>query len=266
MARELPRFWLWKAPAALAGLAALLFAGGFWMALRGTLGEPLGAPPPSAAGKRAIPRAPGRRVLLVLGDSLARGTGDETGKGYAGDFLEILKKSGPVEMDNLAVNGAESGDLKGLLENSNVVALAARADVILLSAGANDLTHSVPMGTGAPAQVLGAVGDARARFAGNLRQILGRLRESNASAPIYVLGLYNPFEDSSPRARAGVSMLFSWNAIIAETALAFPNVSVVPTFDIFAGRADRLAADHFHPNRRGHELIAQRIAQLLPDS
>ena len=59
-------------------------------------------------------------------------------------------------------------------------------------------------------------------------------------------------------------MLFSWNAVIAETALAFPNVSVVPTFDIFAGRADRLAADHFHPNGKGHQVIAQRIIQLLP--
>ena len=44
-------------------------------------------------------------------------------------------------------------------------------------------------------------------------------------------------------------MILQWNAVAQETALAFPNVVVVPTFDLFQGRADRLAIDHFHPNR-----------------
>ena len=39
---RLSRFWLWRVPAAIAGLAALLFLAGFGLALRGSLGEPLG--------------------------------------------------------------------------------------------------------------------------------------------------------------------------------------------------------------------------------
>ena len=92
-------------------------------------------------------KAPGRRFLLVLGDSLARGTGDETGKGYAADVLDSLKKSGAADMANLAVNGAESGDVERVLESENVGRLAASADWILLSAGGNDLSHSVPRET-----------------------------------------------------------------------------------------------------------------------
>ena len=45
-------------------------------------------------------------------------------------------------------------------------------------------------------------------------------------------------------------MILQWNALAQETALAYPNVFFVPTFDLFHGRPDRLAADRFHPNAR----------------
>ena len=48
-----------------------------------------------------------------------------------------------------------------------------------------------------------------------------------------------------------------------ETALAYPDVLVVPTFDLFEYRQDRLALDHFHPNRAGYSAIAARILQVL---
>ncbi len=148
MARTLSRLWLWRIPGAIGVLAALLFAVGFVLALRGSLGEPIGEPPAPPASKPARVKEPGRRFLLVLGDSLARGTGDETGKGYAADVLDSLKKSGAAEMANLAVDGAESGDVERVLESENVGKLAASADWILLSAGGNDLSHSVPRETG----------------------------------------------------------------------------------------------------------------------
>ena len=265
MPRSLSRFWLWRLPAAAGLLLAVFFATGFWLALRGSLGDPIGSAPPPPAGPapaKTVSGAP--RFLLVLGDSLARGTGDETGKGFAGDLAETLRRRGPVTVANLAVNGWESSDVRGLLESTNARALAARADWIVLSAGGNDLSHAVPRGQGTPAQVLGSVGESKTRFAANLRQILTSLRESNSRAPIYVLGLYNPFNEKSPAARAGASVLLSWNSVIEETALSFPDVFVVPTFDLFAARADRLAVDHFHPNGKGHQAIAERIAQVLP--
>jgi lysophospholipase L1-like esterase len=264
---RLSRFWLWRVPAAIAGLAALLFLAGFGLALRGSLGEPLGGPPPLPPSGSTPVKAPGRGLLLVLGDSLARGTGDETGKGFATDVLESLKKKGPADMANLAVNGAESGDtLKGL-DSENVRRLAASADAILLSVGGNDLSHAVPREAAAQAaSPLEEIVASRARYAGNLRQILSRLREANPRAPIYLLGLYNPFGEEGPQARVGASVILSWNTLIEETALSFPKVSVVPTFDLFYGRPDRLAVDHFHPNSKGHQAIADRILQLYPNT
>ena len=267
MARTLSRFWLWRVPAVISALAAVLFVAGFILALRGSLGDPVGGPPPPPASTGAPVKPAGRRFLLVLGDSLARGTGDETGKGFASDVFEILKKGGPADMANLAVNGAESGDVLKGLDSENVRRLAASADWILLSVGGNDLSHAVPRDAAAmTSSPLEEIGASRARYAGNLRQILSRLRESNPQAPIDLLALYDPFGDEGPRARVGASLIISWNTLIEETALSFPKVAVVPTFDLFYGRPDRLAVDRFHPNSKGHQAIADRILQLLPNT
>jgi lysophospholipase L1-like esterase len=262
----LSRFWVWRVPAAIASLAGLLFLAGFVLALRGTLGEPVGGPPPPPASAGTPVKPAGRSFLLVLGDSLARGTGDETGKGFAADVQEALKKRGPLDVANVAVNGAESSDVLRELDSENVRRLAASADWILLSVGGNDLSHALPREATMTTSPLEEIGAARARYASNLRQILSRLREANPRAPVYVVGLYDPFGDEGPRARMGASVILSWNSLIEETALSFPRAFVVPTFDLFQGRPDRLAVDRFHPNSKGHQAIADRILQLLPNT
>lgn len=262
-ARTASRFWLWRFPAAVGGAAALVFAAGFALALRGTLGEPIGqTPPPLDAAPAALPSSGAVRVL-VLGDSLARGTGDDSGKGFAVDVVEALRRRGSTQSTNLAVNGLESPELVSLVESRNVRALAASADLILLSIGGNDLSHALPRGSNAT-EAVDALGDARLRFARNLRAVLGALREVNARAPIVLLSLYDPFGPRAAPGRLGASVILQWNALIQETALAFPEVVVVPTFDLFENRADRLAADRYHPNRKGYEEIARRILQVLP--
>jgi len=259
------RFWLWKLPAAVAAAATLLFAAGFVLALRGAAGHPLGIAPPAPAVERVPTPRGGGRLILVLGDSLARGTGDESGRGFAREVFEELKKRGPVEIANLSVNGAESAEVRDLVERPNVRSLAAAADWILLSVGGNDLSHSVPRpgDSGAGDSPLEEVRQAKERYAANLRAILAALREANPSAPIRLLGLYDPFETAQSSNRIGGSVILGWNAVIAETAIAFSDVLVVPTFDLFERREDRLALDHFHPNRAGYALIASRVLQAI---
>jgi lysophospholipase L1-like esterase len=265
VARVSSRLWLWYVPAAVGGLAATVFAAGFWLALSTRVGQPIGSASAPGEAASAIPKPAGARLLLVLGDSLARGTGDESGKGYAFDVLQFLRKRGTADIANLAINGAESGEVRDLLRRENVRRLAGAADLILLSVGGNDLSHAVPRGSSSPVETLGEIGRTRDHFAANLREILRGLRDSNPKAPIYVLGLYDPFGEESAPARAGASVILSWNTLLEETTLAYPGVFVVPTFDLFQGRPDRLAVDRFHPNRKGYEAIAARVLQLLPD-
>jgi lysophospholipase L1-like esterase len=263
MARS--RVLLWHLPAAVGGLAFLLLAGAFTLALRGSLGEPIGAPPPPPDTAGRIPKARGERLLLVLGDSVARGTGDEDGRGFAGRLLPLLRRGGPVEVANLAVDGATSEDVRRLAESANVAALARSADLIVLSMGGNDLSRSLPRSSGAPVQVVEEVAKSRDRFAANLRFVLGRLREANATAPIAIVGLYNPFSGEK-RAQIGSSVIARWNALVQETALSVPGVVLVPTFDLFQSGTENLAVDQFHPNGKGYTLIAERIYQGLPAS
>lgn len=262
MPRRSSRLWLWYVPATLAAITGGLLAVGFALAVRGSTGEPLGEPPPPAV-QTAPAKKPGSRLLLVLGDSLSHGTGDPSGRGYATDVVLFLRRTGPVESVNLAVAGAESSDVLTLVESANVKSLAASADLILLSVGSNDLSHSLGR-AGAPAEALTAVTAARAQFARNLRRILAKLREATPSAPIRLVSLYQPFSGDGREVRIGASMVMSWNSLIAETALGFANVSAIPVFDLFQGRADRLAADQFHPNRDGYRRIAERVIQSLP--
>ena len=263
MARGLSRFWLWTAPLAVGIAAALLFGTGFVLALRGATGQPLGEPPrpkptaaPASAAKDGVFR------ILVVGDSLAKGTGDETGKGFAVNVREAFRKKGPAEIENLAVNGMESPEVLSLVESANVHALAAGASLILVSVGGNDLSHSLTRGA-APTDVADAVAESRGRYVQNLRAILAALRESNPSARICVLGLYDPFGGEQGPGRVGASVILQWNTLIVETALSFPNATVIPTFDLFQGRPDRLSADHYHPNAKAYEEIARRMLQVV---
>ena len=262
MARGLSRFGLWTAPLFVGIAAALVFGMGFVLALRGGVGKPLGPPPPpSPTPSRAADRD-GVFRILVVGDSLAKGTGDETGKGFAVDVLDAFRRKGRAEITNLAVNGVESPEILSLVESANVRAIAARSDLILVSAGGNDLSHGARAGA-ALTDVADSVSASRERYAKSLRGILGALRESNPSARIAVLGLYDPFNDDKTAGRLGSSVVLQWNALIQETALGFPNVAVIPTFDLFEGRPDRLSADHYHPNAAAYEEIARRILQIV---
>lgn len=263
MARGSSRFWLWTAPLTVGLAAALVLGTGFVLALRGASGKPLGepAPPRPTASRAAAPRD-GVFRILVLGDSLAKGTGDETGKGFAVDVLDAYRQKGKAEITNLAVNGMESPEVLALVDSPNVRDLAARADLILVSAGGNDLSHGATRGA-APTDVADAVTASRDRYARSLRGILAGLREANPSARIAVLGLYDPFGGEKGGDRVGASVIQQWNALIAETALGVANVVVVPTFDLFQGRPDRLSADHYHPNAGGYEEIAKRILQVV---
>src|SRR5262245_26826316 len=111
MARSAPtsqRFWLWTLPVVAGTCAAIVLGAGFVLALRGAIGEPIGEPPPLPVQPKPQPARNGERRILVIGDSLARGTGDETGKGFAVDVLQAYRKHGPAELTNLGINGSES--------------------------------------------------------------------------------------------------------------------------------------------------------------
>jgi lysophospholipase L1-like esterase len=249
----------WFLPASLGATTAALLGVGFVLALSGRFGEPLGPPPAAAV---TAPQA-GRYTIVALGDSLTRGTGDPGG-GYAARVADALRRAGhAVTLTNLAVPGAEAGDLLRQLDAPGVLAQVSAARLILLSAGGNDLTHALRGSAGE--------GDAEpeaalARTTERLHAIVARLRAANPTAPIRLLGLYNPFEILPSEEAQARAQLLDWNVGAERAAIAQHGVLVVPTADLFADRPDRLAVDRFHPGPKGHDAIAQRVLSTLRDA
>jgi lysophospholipase L1-like esterase len=253
--RAVRRFLFWYLPLGAAVLAAAVFAYGFAAFVRGDTGTPVDL------GARAVTSAAPqtRLVPLILGDSLARGTGDESGLGIGGRLVdELRKRQLPVERaTNLAVDGARTLDLLRVVERHNVQQVAASANVIVVSIGGNDLWGGTDWRS-APPRDPDAVMDA---VLANIETIVKTLRAANPRARIFYVGLYNPFV-STPMGAALNPLVARWNVRVGERFASDPNFVVVQTADLFRFH-DRLSADRFHPSAEGYALIARRIADAF---
>ena len=266
MTRTTSRLALWVLPATLGLATAGVFAAGFAPALQGRLGEPVepsATPVPAPAVPAATATAGGAFRIVALGDSLTRGAGDAAGGGgYPERVAAALRKEGrTVFVDNLAVDGSETGDFLRKMEEADVARRVAAANLILVSIGGNDLSHSLR--SVMPGETAADPTKAALEAASlNLQRILPLLRESNPSAPIRLLGLYNPFPETFDRHMAKETLL-KWNVALEEASYSVSGASVVPTADLFDERPDRLSADRFHPGPSGYGEIASRVLSTL---
>ena len=249
------RFLYWYVPLTAALIAAAVFADGFYSFARGETGTTVNVPSPRRV---AAPPPSGTIVPIILGDSLARGTGDETGLGIGGRFVDELRRRNlrTQNIVNIAVNGARTGDLRQQLQGHNVQVLLAQSNVIIVSIGGNDLWgdnwRSAPPRD--PSMVMRSVVD-------QIVHIVGIIRAANSGARIFIVGLYNPF--ATTRFGAMITPLVKeWNARLIERFAGDSNLVVVQTADLFNWR-DRLSLDRFHPGDEGYALIARRIADAF---
>ena len=269
MTRTNRRLLLWFLPVTLGVATAGVLAAGFAAALQGRLGEPVdpsaSTPPVPALSPAAATTTEGGAFLIVaLGDSLTRGAGDTAGGGgYPERVATALRQDGrTVTVENLGVDGIETGDLLRKVEEPDVQRRLAGAQLILLSISGNDLSHSIPAAMGSGETAADPTAAALAGASLNLQRILAFLRKQNPSAPIRILGLYNPFPPTFDRTMARRTLL-KWNVALEEASFGVPNALVVPTADLLDERPDRLSADRFHPGANGYGEIAGRVLSTL---
>jgi lysophospholipase L1-like esterase len=199
--------------------------------------------------------------VVVIGDSLAQGTGDETGKGIPGDLEDEFKQRGiTADVKNYGVAGATTGDVENKMRDDAIRAELSNADAIVLSIGANNVFQD-------PEARARAIRD-RDTYA---REILDRvagvvaeLRRINPDAEILLLGGYNPLPDHP--LSGGISRYIKgWDKLLNARFESDPLIDVVKTSDIIDG-ADKLSpADHFHPGAAAYRDIAKRIADMLTE-
>jgi lysophospholipase L1-like esterase len=250
------RFLFWYLPVTASLFAACVFAYGFASYVRGERGDPVDFLPRANESAEA-PRA--AIAPILLGDSLARGAGDEQGLGIGGRLDQELRRRGIAARRtyNVAVNGARTRDLLELLERPNIQQLLRDSNTIVVSIGGNDLWGGNDWRNAAPPDPEAVMSDVLSR----IEAAIEKIRAANPTGRIFFIGLYNPFA-ATPNGRDLTALVNRWNARLIEHFGDDPNFTLVATSDLFTHR-DRLALDRFHPGGEGYGLIARRIADAL---
>ena len=218
---------------------------------------------PDPRREHAEPDQPARDGVfraVVLGDSVARGAGDEKGLGLPGRLDHQLRAMGvPAGVTlNLGINSGRTSNVRQLLRQRKARAEVSRADVIVISLGGNDL-----------------YGDPRVRLLTGIwpwyqrtvtltrvQQVVDQIQKMNPSARIYLLGLYNPYRHTSLSAWIDTQVNL-WDAGLIRRFASTPGVTVIRIADLLV-RSDRISAvDHFHPGALGYAAIARRIGDAF---
>lgn len=267
------RSWLWPALGTVSLLCTALLLYGFGWALKDTWAPSAGLALPTPAASQAGGEWADKPEIraVALGDSLTRGIGDATGKGYVSASLAQLAKSlgKPVKLSgNLAVSGLEAAGLSKQLDGKAMRDAVAEADLVLLTIGGNDLFRSSQQEGGSIAEGGGVDPElANKRLPATqerLQAVFAKLRELNPSVRIAYIALYNPFYELEQLREPIAAILESWNGYAEQLAEADGGIVVVPTADLFRSQsALYLSSDHFHPNEAGYARIAIRVAQAL---
>ena len=196
------------------------------------------------AGCARTPAVPPRGVhrVVVLGDSVAHGAGDESGAGG------IAGRLGAV---NFGVDGARTFVVLSALKRADVRAAVAGADAVVVSIGGNDLYGD---GVARFFTVLAPAHSMR-RAIGRVAAIVDRIHAANPGARVVLLGLYDPYR--TPFLDEQVAL---WDARLIARFARDPRVDVVRIADLLAGARRLSPIDHFHPGAEGYALIAARVS------
>jgi lysophospholipase L1-like esterase len=219
--------------------------------------------PPTKATVKPEAKTDKKQIQIVaIGDSLTRGTGDTEGKGYVGYLKSNLEKKTKQEiaLTNLGIKGLTSSQLATQIKEDEIQRQINHADVILITIGGNDLFRG---GQGLADLRPETLEPIEAAYDQNLNSILSGIRARNENADIFLVGLYNPFIELE-NAEQTSKIVRGWNYKSAEITARYPKTVFVPTFDLFQLNVnDYLFTDQFHPNIKGYQIIAERVAALI---
>ncbi|AIQ69729.1 GDSL-type esterase/lipase family protein [Paenibacillus graminis] len=135
--------WTWRAVSLISIAATILLLGGFVYAVKDILyprGEALLTTLPQETAAPAA-ATDGVIKIVALGDSLAKGTGDNEGSGFVKRTIDGLTAKGSKASltGNLGINGMTTAGLQSRLQQEGVKYALRQSNVILVSIGGNDL-------------------------------------------------------------------------------------------------------------------------------
>lgn len=179
---------------------------------------------------------------VILGDSTAVGQGGDYDKGIAAQTAEHMASKGrTVSYQNFAVSGARVNDV---LTKQLAGARERKPDVVLVSIGANDLTHFTGLGS----------------VRTDMQSVVDGLRQANPACIIIITGtpqMGTVLRFPQPTKFLAKIRTSQMNKVFAELAtqnnLVFARIAD-RTGTTFGQNPQLFAVDKFHPNNDGYAV------------
>ncbi|HSJ37972.1 MAG TPA: GDSL-type esterase/lipase family protein [Planococcus sp. (in: firmicutes)] len=206
-------------------------------------------------------------VYIALGDSLAAGQTPESqiDTGYADLIAQELGRNQPVAMfsKDLAFPGFTTGDVLERVKEEEAQELLATANIITLSAGANDLLRLVQANPADGSlqfqriQTDFALNGARQ----NISDILKELNDAAPDADIYVMGYYFAYPHARESQKEGIAEQLKILNEILKNESEKADAIFVPVDEAFGEDATSKVPnpDDVHPNIEGYQAMANQF-------
>lgn len=188
-----------------------------------------------------------------------------------------------VQTDNFGKNGDRSDKiLKRIKEKPEIQKGLASADVITLTVGGNDLMKVIS--SNIFDLKVSSFNRPQKAYQRRVRRLLEEIREYNEKAPIYVLGIYNPFYLNFSEITEMQEIVDNWNQATEEMVQEQKRAYFIPINDLlYKGRGDEVGVtggdsettgssaskedlnnllyeeDRFHPNNLGYQIMAGAV-------
>lgn len=205
--------------------------------------------------------------LVVLGDSLTVGIGDEEKKnGYAGRFAADMKNEmngvKEVTLIETAKKGRRSDELITQIKNGDIDEQLKTAEFITLTIGGNDLMKV--MRENITALQKSNFDEERPEFEKRYAEVFKLIREKNETAPIVAIGVYNPLTVYTKDSSQFKEIIAEWNGDMKKIVEADKHAVFVSVEDSFISNKEEVySEDYFHPNAKGYTNMNNRIYETL---
>ena len=237
-----------------------------------------------------------QQSFLLLGDSIATGYGlpNIRENSYGAKLANALG----VDYYNLAVDGATSGDLLALLKETDIAALLAEQDIVVISIGGNDILsiffalakqalglaptasnlelqaaiESTPNAVSVIGMALllnqSKLTAATNAFPENLSAIVKEIKSANPDAQLIIQTIYNPFSGvpgMETLSAAAETIISQMNGVIYSdvTAGGYEVADIYGEFQDNALLYTNIGEFDIHPNTAGHEKIFELLYEMI---
>ncbi len=241
----------------------------------------------AASVDKSIPTWASPINYLALGDSLAAGITpqNELGNGYSDFMAASLKEEGTLQAFNKGftypgystqdvLNDIKKNDLTkpivgigDLSKSANLRDSIKNADVITLSAGANDVLPSIKIDreTGALSYDLLSISAGLQKAGTNTQAILKEIYALNPDVHVYVMGYYNPFPFLSGENQKQAEQLLAYLNNAIQRGIEGTTAKYVATQYQIAANATAYLPNpqNIHLSEAGYQVVANQFKEQL---